>query len=115
MKIEVIPSEVIPKKNREMTAKLPKELPPCGSMVLIQGSAGAGKSSILYSMMKNYQKSQRKGYFQVIIVFNRCADSDFVWKSFKTKHTEVKVFSHYDDEEMLEMFDNINELQLDRS
>lgn len=111
METTIIPSEKIPAKNRKQDEKLPKYLPPARGLIILQGSAGSGKSSLLYSMVSEYQK---QNYYDVIIVYNRCSDSDFVWKGFQTKKTDVKVFNHYDNEELLDIIMNLDEVQQER-
>lgn len=111
METSIIPSEKIPTKNRKQDEKLPDYLPPARGLILIQGSAGSGKSSLLYSMIKEYQK---KNYFDIIIVYNRVSDSDYVWKGFEDKRTDVQVYNSYDNQELLDIIDNINEEQMER-
>lgn len=108
MEHEIIPSERIPTKNLKQDDKLPSYLPHGRGLVLIQGSAGSGKSSFLYSMIKDYQ---RTNYFDVIIVYNQVSDSDHVWRGFGTKKTEVEVFNRYDDAELYDIIANIDEAQ----
>jgi len=111
METTVIPSEKIPTKNRKQDAKLPAYLPPARGLVILQGSAGSGKSSLLYSMIKEYQKQH---YYDVIIVYNRCSDSDFVWEGFQSKKTDVQIYNHYDNEELLDILKNLDEEQQER-
>lgn len=111
MNVEIIPSEKLPAKNREMNKKLPPFLPPAGSLVLIQGSAGSGKSSLLYSMLKAYQKSVKGGYWNIMIFYNACSDSDFVWRGFESRKTSVEVEHQYKDEELLATIEMIMDEQ----
>lgn len=111
METSIIPSEKIPTKNKKQDDKLPSYLPPARGLIIIQGSAGSGKSSLLYSMIKEYQK---KNYFDIIIVYNRVSDSDYVWKGFQTKKTDVQVFNTYNNEELLDIIENINDEQMER-
>lgn len=111
METTIIPSERIPTKNRKQDERLPSYLPPARGLIILQGSAGSGKSSLLYSMIKEYQKH---GYFDVIIVYNRCSDSDFVWEGFQTRKTDVSVLNHFDNQELLDMIQNIDEVQQER-
>lgn len=111
METEVIPSEKIPAKNRKQDEKLPCYLPPARGLIIIQGSAGSGKSSLLYSMVKQYQKHN---YYDIIIVYNRCSDSDFVWESFQTKKTDVQIFNKFDNQELLDIIENLDEEQQSR-
>jgi hypothetical protein len=111
METTIIPSEKIPAKNRKQDDKLPPYLPPARGLIILQGSAGSGKSSLLYSMIKQYQK---QNYFDIIIVYNRCSDSDFVWKGFQTKKTDVQIFNRYDNQELLDIIENLDEEQQDR-
>lgn len=111
METTIIPSEKIPAKNRKQDERLPSYLPPARGLIILQGSAGSGKSSLLYSMVKQYQK---QNYFDVIIVYNRCSDSDFVWEGFQTRKTDVSVFNRYDNQELLDIIENLDEVQQER-
>jgi hypothetical protein len=111
METTIIPSEKIPAKNKKQDDKLPPYLPPARGLTILQGSAGSGKSSLLYSMIREYQKTN---YFDIIIVYNRCSDSDFVWRGFQTKKTDVKIFNSYNNEELLDIIMNLDEEQQDR-
>lgn len=111
METTVIPSERIPLKNRKQDDKLPSYLPPARGLLILQGSAGSGKSSLLYSIVKQYQQQH---YFDVIIVYNRCSDSDFVWKGFADKKTDVQVYNRFNNEELLDIMTNLDEIQQER-
>jgi len=111
METVIIPSEQIPVKNRKQDEKLPSYLPPARGLIILQGSAGSGKSSLLYSMIAKYQK---QNYFDIIIVYNRCSDSNFVWKGFQTKKTDVELFNSYNNDELMDIIENLNEEQQNR-
>jgi len=112
MKREVIPSE---KKHPRLIKKiqqLEKELPKPPFFMIIQGSVGSGKTSLLYSLLKAYQKNN---FFDIIYFYNRVSDSDPVWASFeKKKKTAVEIFNHYRNDQLINLIDNIDEVQKER-
>ena len=116
MKIDIMPSEGIHKKLIERFNKLPdsRELPKPPFYIMIQGSVGSGKSSLLYSLMKAYQP-KGKEYFDMIVVFNANKDSDIVFQSFE-KHNKVslQIFNYYDDDSMRDFVEEMNTIQEQR-
>lgn len=123
----VMPSEKKHKdtiKINEKLQKVNKNLPLMPFYSLIQGTVGSGKTSLLYSLLCNYQKIN---YFDVIYFYNRVSDSDEVWESFekiKVKKvkgqkkevpiTVVQIFNDYDNDQLKKLIDNINEVQKER-
>jgi len=112
IKREVIPSEKKHLKLLKMIDKLDATLPKPPFFIIIQGSVGSGKSSCLYSLIKNYQE---KNFFDIIYFYNRVSDSDKVWETFdKDKKTAVEIYNSYNNKHLLELIDNIDKVQKER-
>jgi len=106
LNVEIMPSEKLPIKNIKQDDKLPSYLAK-RALIILQGCAGSGKTSVLYSMLKQYQKTN---YFDVMIFYNRVSDSNWVWESFaKEDKTDVEIFSRYDNAELLDMVQAIDD------
>lgn len=108
---EVIPSE---KKHPRLIKKikeLEKELPKPPFFMIIQGSVGSGKTSLLYSLLKAYQD---KNFFDVIIFYNRVSDSDSVWEKFETKKTAIELYHDYNDAKLIEIINQLDGVQSER-
>jgi len=108
---EVIPSE---KKHPRLIKKikeLEKELPKPPFFMIIQGSVGSGKTSLLYSLLKAYQD---KNFFDVIIFYNRVSDSDEVWEKFETKKTAIELYHDYNDAKLIEIINQLDGVQTER-
>lgn len=108
---EVIPSE---KKHPRLIKKikeLEKELPKPPFFMIIQGSVGSGKTSLLYSLLKAYQD---KNFFDVIIFYNRVSDSDEVWEKFETKKTAIELYHDYNDAKLIEIINQLDGVQSER-
>lgn len=125
----VMPSEAKHKLTLKLNDKLNEInpiLPKPPYFFLIQGSVGSGKTSLLYSLLRNYQKIN---YFDIIYVYNRVKDSDKVWQSFekykivKKKNkagkeeeeikyiTSVEIYNDYDNKQLKDLIDSIDEAQ----
>ena len=112
IKREVMPSEKKHPKLIKQISQLDKELPKPPFFIIIQGSVGSGKTSLLYSLLKNYQN---KNFFDVIIFYNRVADSDKVWETFeKEKKTAIEIYHNYNNNKLIDMIDNIDQVQEQR-
>lgn len=124
----VMPSEAKHEKTIKMNEKLNKlnsVLPKPPFFFLIQGSVGSGKTSLLYSLLRNYQKIN---YFDIIYIYNRVKDSDKVWQTFekykiikkKNKEEEIKyitsieIYNDYDNKQLKNLIDAIDETQTQR-
>jgi len=108
---EVIPSE---KKHPRLIKKikeLEKELPKPPFFMIIQGSVGSGKTSLLYSLLKAYQD---KNFFDVIIFYNRVSDSDEVWEKFETKKTAIELYHDYNDAKLIQIINQLDGVQSER-
>jgi thymidylate kinase len=108
---EVMPSE---KKHPRLIKKikeLDKELPKPPFFMIIQGSVGSGKTSLLYSLLKAYQD---KNFFDVIIFYNRVSDSDEVWEKFETKKTAIELYHDYNDAQLISIIDDLDKVQSQR-
>jgi len=111
---KVIPSEGIDQRSIKKFEKLSASdvLPfPSGYMLLIQGSVGSGKSSLLWSVVNAYQE---KNYFDLIIIYNACSDSFATWNKLDNEKTTVEVEGKYDPEEMQSLIDEIDKMQQKR-
>jgi len=105
---EMMPSEKKHPGTLKMIDKLPKyAIKPPFSMIIV-GGAGSGKSSLLYTLLsKTYKK-----FFDVIYIFNRCRDSDDVWRDMEgEKRPVVEIHNDYDDTEVSEVIREIEEVQ----
>jgi hypothetical protein len=105
---EMIPSEKKHPGTLKMIEKLPEwAIKPPFSMIIV-GGAGSGKSSLLYTLLsKTYRK-----FFDVIYIFNRCRDSDDVWRGLEgEKRPVVEIHNDYLDEEVAEVIKEIEEVQ----
>lgn len=105
---EMIPSE----KKHPSLVKMIDKLPPWSvkppfSMIIV-GGAGSGKSSLLYTLLsKTYKK-----FFDVIYIFNRCRDSDDVWRGLEgEKRPVVEIHNDYDDEELAKVISEAEDIQ----
>ena len=76
--------------------------------MIITGGAGSGKSSLLYSLLKSvYHK-----FYDVIYIFNKCRDSDDVWRGLEgEKRPVVEVYNDFDDEKLGVIIKEIEEVQ----
>lgn len=109
LKQEVMPSEKKHPKLLKLIETLDKDLPKPPFFIIIQGSVGSGKTSLLYSLLNSYQKNN---FFDVIYFYNRVSDSDKVWLKFeKEKKTAVEVFNNYRDDRLLYQIDVIDKVQ----
>lgn len=108
IKREIMPSEKKHPKLIQKIEKLEKELPKPPFFIIIQGSVGSGKTSLLYSLIKNYQNNN---FFDVIYFYNRVSDSDKVWMDFENKKTGVDLFHNYNDSKLLELINEIDSVQ----
>lgn len=111
MKREIIPSEKKHPRLIKKIQKLDKELPSPPFYLVLQGSVGSGKSSLLYSLIKAYQS---KKFFDVIYIWNRVSDSDSAWEKFETDKTAIEIFHHYHDNDVFEIIENIDKVQKNR-
>jgi hypothetical protein len=94
---EKIPSEERPPDGR--FDKLPHNellVRPPFTMV-ITGSIGSGKSSILWSML-NPKTGFYAKYFDYILIFNGSVDSNEIWKINSTDDNEIDVVNKWDNE-----------------
>jgi len=108
MQTQIIPSEKLHRDTVKKNKKLPAYLPTPPFLMVVQGSAGSGKSSFTWSLVNEYQK---KKYFDLILIWNRCSDSNHAWKKLETSKTNLDLFSHYDDEEFRTIIEGIDEIQ----
>lgn len=111
--MEVMPSESIHKDIRKRLERLPPYLPKPSFSVLVIGSVGSGKSSLLYSMLKDQQKG-RTPQFDVLFIWNGAKDANKVFEDFETKKVKVDVFNKQDDEELNEIMDELENLNMER-
>lgn len=111
IKREVMPSEKKHPKLIKKINELDKELPKPPFFMIIQGSVGSGKTSLLYSIIKNYQS---KKFFDIIYFYNRVSDSDKVWLDFESKKTAVDLYHNYNDNKLLNLIEEIDIVQKSR-
>lgn len=94
---EMIPSENRPHDDR--FDKLPHHellIKPPFTMV-ITGSIGSGKSSLIWSML-NPKNGFYKKYFDYILVFNGSLDSNKTWVEASTEDNEIEVENTWDND-----------------
>lgn len=94
---EKIPSEERPPDNR--FEKLPHNdllIKPPFTMV-ITGSIGSGKSSVIWSML-NPKNGFYKKYYDYILIFNGSVDSNEIWMKNSTDENEIEVVNKWDNE-----------------
>lgn len=96
LKTEKIPSEERPPDGR--FDKLPHNellVKPPFTMV-ITGSIGSGKSSIVWSMLN--PKGFYGKYFDYMLIFNGSVDSNAIWKDASTDENEIDVVNKWDND-----------------
>jgi hypothetical protein len=104
----MMPSEKKHKDLEKMIDKIPNSMLKPPFSMIITGGAGSGKSSLLYTLLK---KTYRR-FFDVIYIFNRCRDSDDVWRSLEgEKKPIIEIFNEYDDEKLGEIIKEIEDVQ----
>lgn len=94
---EKIPSEERPPDGR--FEKLPHNdllIKPPFTMV-ITGSIGSGKSSVIWSML-NPKNGFYKKYYDYILIFNGSVDSNEIWMKNSTDENEIEVVNKWDNE-----------------
>lgn len=99
------------KKRDKLLAKLGDKghlLPVVPATVCIYGSIGAGKSSILYSWLKNMYPN----YYDEVVVFCASADSKDAFESLPQKN--ILFLTEYDDEAFTNYIDQLKADQLER-
>lgn len=97
LETEKIPSEERPPDSR--FEKLPHNdllVRPPFTMV-ITGSIGSGKSSIVWSML-NPKTGFYAKYFDYILIFNGSVDSNEIWKNNSTDDNEIDIVNKWDNE-----------------
>jgi GTPase SAR1 family protein len=94
LKLERIPSEI--KKETAKEKKLNKMIPkPLPFSWIILGAVGAGKSSMLYSMINN-KNGWFKNFFDKITIWQSTVDSNATWENIPN----VEVLNEYSEENL---------------
>jgi DNA replication protein DnaC len=89
LKIDLIPSEnITDKKAQQLHKKLIK--PPF--VFLLVGSAGTGKSSLIWTMLSKWYKP----YFDLLVIYNGVKDADDTYNSLADKKTTVLLRNEWD-------------------
>lgn len=113
-RVEPVPQrETLPDKQRDRLLKaLPAEkhefLPPTPCTAIIYGAIGSGKSSLLYSWLKNLFPN----YYSECIIFCGSADSKEAFESLPQKR--VVFLTDYDDEAFTDYINLLKTDQLER-
>lgn len=97
LQTEMIPSENRPHDDRfDVLPNHELLLKPPFTMV-ITGSIGSGKSSLIWSML-NPKTGFYKKYFDYILIFNGSLDSNKVWVEASTEDNEIEVENQWDND-----------------
>lgn len=113
---DMLKTKIIPSENEKYDAYedfkkldysdyLPK---PNGFCIMIQGSVGSGKSSLLYTLLNLYQKVN---VFDIILVYCPTSDSHEVFKKFDDEKTDVVINSKFNDLEFSSFIKDLDEDQ----
>ena len=111
LQTEMIPSENRPDDDR--FASLPNHellIKPPFTMV-ITGSIGSGKSSLLWSML-NPKNGFYKKYFDYILIFNGSLDSNKVWSEASTEDNEIEVENKWDNDKFQQWLTRLEKDQM---
>lgn len=90
LSLHIIPSEIkgIDKRSQKLNSNLPK--PPF--VFCVVGSAGTGKSSLIWSICEHWYK----GYFDYILIYNGVLDANDTFKMLEDKKTSVQILNQWD-------------------
>lgn len=97
LKTEMIPSENRPPDNRFDSLPHHELLIKPPFTMVITGSIGSGKSSIIWSLLNPYRGFYKK-YFDYILIFNGSVDSNEIWSQASTDENEICVSNKWDNE-----------------
>jgi len=109
-------TEMIPSENRPNDRRfdsLPHHdllIKPPFTMV-ITGSIGSGKSSLIWSMLNPYRGFYKK-YFDYMLVFNGSLDSNKVWKEASTDENEIDVTNTWDNDKFADWLKKLERDQM---
>lgn len=104
LKVEPIPSEFRKLTSKEKKLNKNLQTPPFAQIIL--GAVGAGKSSLLYSMINN-KTGWYKNFFDSITVWQSTIDSNATWESIPN----TSVINEYNEEYLKAFYKQIQEQQ----
>ena len=92
LSIQIIPSEI--KKEDKRAGKLNPKLPKPPFLFCLVGSAGTGKSSVIYTVVNKWYKN----YFDYVLVYNGVGDANEAFLGLNDKKTTVQVLNDWNPE-----------------
>lgn len=97
LQTEMIPSENRPHDDRFEQLECSELLIKPPFTMVITGSIGSGKSSLIWSLL-NPKTGFYRGYYDYILVFNGSTDSNKVWVEASTEDNEIEVENSWDND-----------------
>ena len=108
-KTYIIPSENKGKDKRFNKLKIDFHGMKPPFVLLLMGACGCGKTSYTYSIAKNFRK-----YYDIMVVYSTTRDSKKSWIDLGSKKLDVIVRNIFDNNEIEEFLDDIQETNMER-